>query len=576
LPDAVELWITDQGGATERYGDINTWDVSEVTNMRSLFNKDNTSLEFNTKISAWDVSKVTDMEDMFRDQDTFDQDISAWNVSSVTTMSDMFYGASAFNQDISGWNVSKVTDMQYLFYLNAAFNQDISGWDVSRVTDMTFMFYKASKFNQNISEWDVSRVTTMPEMFFGASAFNQDISGWDVSKVTNMQNMFREASAFNQDISGWDVSKVTTVSFMFFRASDFKQDLCAWGSKLNVTVSTNGMFLSTDCPTEDDPSLSSDETTPPGPFCYSCAEPSSPVPSGIPSSVPSSSPSGTPSVKPSAVPSSVPSGTPTSKPSLEEKTAAPGDGSVQGDPHFKTWRGQRYDFHGECDLVLLQSKGFESGLDLYVHIRTQMLREMSYISSAVLRIGSDVLEVESQGVYYLNGVANAELPSEFSGFEFLHTKPTDKQHVFEVHLGGRERVKLKTYKDFVSVLIEQGLSKHFGDSVGLMGDFGKGRKFARDGKTVLDDANAFGQEWQVLDTDPTLFQTVRFPQHPQKCTMPTPKTTDMLRRRLLETSSVDELAAEKACEHWGEQGKDDCVFDVLTTGDLEMAMVGAY
>jgi hypothetical protein len=33
----------------------------------------------------------------------------------------------------------------------------------------------------------------------------------------------------------------------------------------------------------------------------------------------------------------------------------------------------------------------------------------------VLRIGSDVLEVESQGVYYLNGVANAELPSEFSG-----------------------------------------------------------------------------------------------------------------------------------------------------------------
>jgi hypothetical protein len=98
-----------------------------------------------------------------------------------------------------------------------------------------------------------------------------------------------------------------------------------------------------------------------------------------------------------------------------EKAAAPGDGSVQGDPHFKTWRGQKYDFHGECDLILLQNKDFETGLDLDVHIRTQMLRDMSYISSAVLRIGSDVLEVESQGVYYLNGVANAELPSEFSG-----------------------------------------------------------------------------------------------------------------------------------------------------------------
>jgi hypothetical protein len=261
---------------------------------------------------------------------------------------------------------------------------------------------------------------------------------------------------------------------------------------------------------------------------------------------------------------------------ISEDTSGPGDTSVQGDPHFKAWRGQHYDYHGECDLIFLQTKEFELGMGLDVHIRTKIRGDMSYISSAVLRIGADVLEVQSQGVYYLNGAANAELPSKFSGFEFLHTQPTDKQHVFEVHLGGRERIKLKTYKDFVSVVIEQGLSKHFGKSVGLMGDFGMGHMIARDGKTVVDDANAFGQEWQVLDTEPTLFQTVRFPQHPQKCTMPTPKTTDMLRRRLLGASSVDELAAEKACEHWGEQGKDDCVFDVLTTGDLEMAMVGAF
>jgi hypothetical protein len=122
---------------------------------------------------------------------------------------------------------------------------------------------------------------------------------------------------------------------------------------------------------------------------------------------------------------------------------------VHGDPHLKTWCGQRY------DLIFIQSKEFESGLGLDVHIRTKMRGDMSYISSAVLRIGSDVLEVESQGLYHLNGVVNAELPSEFSGFEFLHTQPTDKQHVFVVHLGGRERIKLKTYKELVSVLVEQ-------------------------------------------------------------------------------------------------------------------------
>jgi hypothetical protein len=256
--------------------------------------------------------------------------------------------------------------------------------------------------------------------------------------------------------------------------------------------------------------------------------------------------------------------------------APAGNAGANGDPHFMTWRGQHYDYHGECDLVLLHNADFESGLGLDVHIRTKIRRDFSYISSAVLRIGKDVLEVASQGVYWFNGALNADVPAEFSGFAFSHTQPTDKQHVFEVHLGGRERIKLKTYKDFVSVLIEQGKSENFLHSVGLMGDFTRGHMIARDGKTVIDDANAFGQEWQVLGTEPSLFQTVRLPQHPNLCTMPTPVQASQLRRRLLETSSVDEAAAEKACEHWGEQGKDDCVFDVLTTGDLEMAVAGAY
>jgi cysteine-rich repeat protein len=251
------------------------------------------------------------------------------------------------------------------------------------------------------------------------------------------------------------------------------------------------------------------------------------------------------------------------------------DGSTYGDPHFKTWSGKHYDFHGVCDLVFLQSKEFESGLDLDVHIRTHKRLDMSYISNAALRIGTDVLEVESKGVYHLNGVAGADLPIEFGGFQFLHTQPTDKQHVFEIHLGGRERIKLKTYKDFVSVSVEQGENKHFAKSVGLMGDFAMGRMFARDGETVLDDEDAFGQEWQVLDTEDSLFQSLRLPQHPLECDMPTPVQASQLRRRLSEKSKDDELDAEKACEQWGE-GKDDCVFDVLTTGDLEMAVAGAY
>jgi hypothetical protein len=252
-----------------------------------------------------------------------------------------------------------------------------------------------------------------------------------------------------------------------------------------------------------------------------------------------------------------------------------GGGGAQGDPHFKTWHGQHFDYHGECDLILLQSSSFGSGLGLDVHIRTQVRRGMSFISSAVLRIGTDVLEVASQGAYYLNGVAGADLPAEFSGFQFSHTQPADQQHVFDVYLGGRERIKIKTFKDFVSVLIEQGQHENFGDSVGLMGDFEMGQMIARDGETVLDDPNAYGQEWQVLNSDPKLFVTARLPQHPQVCTLPSPMEEIRGLRRRLSESSIDELAAAEACADWGEN-KDDCIFDVLTTGDIEMAVVGSY
>jgi hypothetical protein len=252
-----------------------------------------------------------------------------------------------------------------------------------------------------------------------------------------------------------------------------------------------------------------------------------------------------------------------------------GTGGANGDPHFKTWTGNHFDFQGVCDLVLLQSENFGSSLGLDVHIRTTARRDVSYISNAALRIGTDVLEVESKGVFYLNGVAGADL-KELSGFPLSHTQVSDDQHEFAVELGGQERIKVKTYKDFVSVLVEQGQVKHFGDSVGLMGAFGSGKMLARDGETLfVADPNAFGQEWQVLDTEPNLFRTLRFPQHPtDTCIMPTPVEASQLRRRLSE-SSVDEIAASRACEHWGE-GKDDCVFDVLATGDLEMAKAGAY
>ena len=80
-----------------------------------------------------DTSKITDMSDLFSGIDVikYSRDFSGiefWNVSNVTNMQSMFRGSS-FNQDIGSWDVSNVIDMSGMFY-TSSFNHDIGSWAV--------------------------------------------------------------------------------------------------------------------------------------------------------------------------------------------------------------------------------------------------------------------------------------------------------------------------------------------------------------------------------------------------------------------------------------------------------------
>ena len=200
------------------FSGIETWDVSNVKDMSSMFYY---ARNFNGDISGWDIqdeisigslclqnypknftilkdkngkykpkkalelhflvrnknialrdidtSEITNMSGLFRgmDRDDFD-DIPAWDVSNVKNMSEMFRGASKFNSDLSNWDVSNVENMSYMFCEASNFNSDLSNWDVSNVKDMSWMFNGAKNFNGDLSNWDVSNVKNMYEMFRGA------------------------------------------------------------------------------------------------------------------------------------------------------------------------------------------------------------------------------------------------------------------------------------------------------------------------------------------------------------------------------------------------------------------------
>jgi hypothetical protein len=250
-------------------------------------------------------------------------------------------------------------------------------------------------------------------------------------------------------------------------------------------------------------------------------------------------------------------------------------GSACGDPHFQKWDGEWFDFHGECDMVFLEEPEFYDGLGLTIHIRTKARYDYSYIESVVVKIGDDVLQVDSFGEYVFNGVLAADLEGAkfFDLFAIAHEVVNKQKSVFRIDLTKAQVIEISTFKDLVAVRLLGATQQTFGNSVGVMGSFPEGKMLARDGNNVMLDPVEYGMEWQVR-SEKSLFQVAREPQYPtEQCRMPG-KNASAERRRLGER--VEKDAAEAACAAVDHIHHDNCVYDVMATGDLEVAHAGVF
>ncbi len=277
------------------------------------------------------------------------------------------------------------------------------------------------------------------------------------------------------------------------------------------------------------------------------------------------------------------------------------------DPHFETFNKQTFSYHGECDLVVYHSSNFADGSGLHVHIRTTRVDSAtvnySYISAAAVKIADHVLEAKDDGSLLINGVSitsssfakDAKIDKKsratFAGFDLIKSiKGKNKKIVvYDLILAAgahddkyeksiQIRINLKTGMLFVDM---NGTFDD--DSVGLMGRAGTptGFAMARDGATNLaGEWNTYGEEWQVLNTEPKLFQESRAPQHPAGCSYDaqpqSAATKNRLRRRrrLMDGSVGDEVSKEvamKACEQHTGRKREFCVSDVMATGDIDLA-----
>jgi hypothetical protein len=246
-------------------------------------------------------------------------------------------------------------------------------------------------------------------------------------------------------------------------------------------------------------------------------------------------------------------------------------GGSFGDPHIKRWNRKTFDFHGECDLVLVHSDHVNGEDPLDLHIRTTIQGHWSSVTSAALRVGEGVGEVILQmdlDKFYVNGVEydDSALPMQTSQFSISEAVFRDESRIYVAELNDKSRITFKIIKNFMTVAVS-GSVHDFEHSVGLLGDFHLGKPYDRVGNRVYD-FEEYGLEWQVRADEPKLFMDAREPQLPHaSCRFP-----DAARpSRRLRSSQDPELfeQAQTVCAH--KEDYDACLDDVMYTGELALA-----
>lgn len=305
-----------------------------------------------------------------------------------------------------------------------------------------------------------------------------------------------------------------------------------------------------------------------------------------------------------------------------------------GDPHFTRFNQRRRDsFHGECDLVLMQTTTSETRNTVgafALHVRTTIQDYFSYIAAAAVQVGGFVVQVDADkpdglildGVLYSmlandDGSSRTEVASpslddssssqvlvspslvfgngnQTYSFHREHHLCNAKKRSYRLELTPWSYLRFKMYDKFLTVSIHAGDNSRsdFAGVVGLLGRYPDGRSVARDGPSIDMDTSMtsamygtfadFAMEWQVDPTrgDPLLFDVARPPQLPhERCRWPTagrPSRRQLwLRGSNTSGGGVTVDQALQACKAHGVpmSNLDLCVDDILATGDTGLAAI---
>jgi len=174
------------------------------------------------------------------------------------------------------------------------------------------------------------------------------------------------------------------------------------------------------------------------------------------------------------------------------------------DPHFRTWSGTKYDYHGECDMVHVTNDHLD------MHIRTKAHHDhsngfrWSTAVAAALRFDSDILEVFVNAPPTVNG---NQVSSGFTLDGIYPVEVTPKQ--VKVTLSGGQHIEFITNEHHNLILRIDAHGSDFFQSQGMAGTWDQSGLIGRDRTTSFNNTILYADEWEVDDGkgDPILFSS---------------------------------------------------------------------